>query len=63
MTGPDRIESVMTIEDPVTLTAPWVIELAYVRATGLDRMINDDYDDDRSAVEDGLFTILPQSQR
>jgi hypothetical protein len=62
MIGPDRIESVMTIEDPTTLTKPWVIQLAYVRATGLDRMINDDYDNDRSEVENGLFTILPPNE-
>lgn len=59
MTGPDRIESVMTIEDPVTLSAPWVLNLVYTRATGLDRMINDDYDNDRSEVENGFFTIVP----
>jgi hypothetical protein len=57
--GPDRIEAVMTIEDPVTLSAPWVINLAYTRAAGLDRMIHDDYDNDRSEVEGGLFTIVP----
>lgn len=62
MTGPDRIESVMTIEDPATLSAPWVVELAYVRATGLDRMINDDYANDRSEVENGLFTIAPPKE-
>jgi len=62
MTSKDRIESVMTIEDPVTLTAPWVVNLVYVRATGLDRMIHDDYDNDRSEVEDGLFTILPAEE-
>jgi hypothetical protein len=62
MTGPDRIESVMTIEDPATLTMPWVIQLAYVRATGLDRMINDDYANDRSEVEGGVFTILPPKE-
>lgn len=58
MTGPDRIESVMTIEDPVTLAEPWVIELIYVRAAGLDRLIHDDYFNDRSEVEGGVFTIL-----
>jgi hypothetical protein len=62
MTGPDRIESVMTIRDPVTLSAAWVIRLVYVRARGLDRMINDDYDNDRSEVEDGLFTIVPPEE-
>jgi hypothetical protein len=58
-TGPDRIESVMTVTDPVALSAPWVVNLVYERAKGLDRMINDDYDNDRSEVEGGLFTILP----
>ena len=62
MTGPDRIESLMTIRDPVTLSAAWVINLVYVRARGLDRMINDDYDNDRSEVEDGLFTIVPPEE-
>jgi hypothetical protein len=61
-TGPDRIESVMTVTDPVALSAPWVVNLVYERAKGLDRMINDDYDNDRSEVEDGLFTILPPGE-
>ena len=58
-TGEDRIESVMTVEDPVTLSAPWVVELDYVRVTGLDRLIHDAYDNDRSEVEGGVFTIVP----
>jgi hypothetical protein len=62
MTGPDRIEAVMTIEDPVTLTGPWVVNLAYTRGTGLDRLIHDDYANDRSEVEGGLFTIVPPKQ-
>jgi len=62
MTGPDRIESVMTITDPVALSAPWVVDLVYERATGLDRMMHDDYDNDRSEVEDGLFTIVPPKE-
>lgn len=61
-TGPDRIESVMTIVDPVTLARPWVIELVYVRATGLDRLIHDDYDNDRSEVEGETFTIVPPKE-
>jgi hypothetical protein len=62
MTGPDRIHSVMTIEDPVTLTARWVVELDYVRLTGLDRLIHDAYDNDRSEVEGGVFTIEPPKE-
>jgi hypothetical protein len=62
MTGPDRIESIMTVEDPVALAAPWVINLVYERAKGLDRMIHDDYANDRSEVEGGLFTIVPPEE-
>jgi hypothetical protein len=62
MVGPHRIESVMTIEDPVTLTKPWVARLAYVRTAGLDRLIHDDYANDRSEVEDGVFTIVPPKE-
>lgn len=56
--GADRIDSVMTIEDPVTLSKPWVVNLTYVRATGTDRLLNDDYANDRSEVEGDSFTIV-----
>jgi hypothetical protein len=62
MTGKDRIESTITIEDPVTLSKPWVVNLVYERAKGLDRLIHDDYDNDRSAVENGVFTIEPPKE-
>jgi hypothetical protein len=55
--APDRIESVMTIEDPATLAEPWVIELSYVPAN-MDRLIQDDYSNDRSEVEGDTFTIV-----
>jgi hypothetical protein len=57
MTAPDRIESVITIEDPVTLAEPWVVELSYVPASGSDRLIHDDYANDRSEVDGDVFTI------
>ena len=57
-TAPDRLESVMTIEDPVTLSRPWVIDLSYVPA-GSDRLIHDDYANDRSEVDGDTFTITP----
>jgi len=57
--GPDRIDSVMTIEDPVTLASPWVVNLSYVRAAGSDRLLNDDYANDRSEVDGDSFTITP----
>ena len=62
MTGPNRIESVMTIEDPVTLSEPWVIELSYVPA-GSDRLIHDDYANDRSEVDGETFTIVTPEGR
>ncbi len=62
MTAPDRIESTMTIEDPATLSAPWVVELDYVRLTGLDRLIHDAYVNDRNEVEGGVFTIVPPNE-
>lgn len=57
-TAPDRIESTMTIEDPVTLAEPWIIDLSYV-PSGSDRLIHDDFDNDRSEVEGDSFTIVP----
>ena len=63
MTAPNRIESTMTIEDPVTLAEPWVIELVYVPAPGMDRMIHDDYDNDRSEVVGDAFTIVPDADQ
>lgn len=63
MAAPDRIESVMTIEDPVTLAEPWVVELSYVPATGSDRLIHDDYANDRSEVDGATFTIAAPNDR
>lgn len=61
-TAPDRIESVMTIDDPVTLSEPWVVELSYVPTAGTDRLIHDDYANDRSEVDGDAFTITPSGQ-
>jgi hypothetical protein len=58
-TGADRIESQLTIEDPQTLAKPWVIKVAYQRATTIDRLIHDSFDNDRSEVEGGSLTIAP----
>jgi hypothetical protein len=61
-TGPDRIESDITIEDPETLSAPWTVHVAYVRAEGLDRLIHEAFVNDRSEVENGVFTIEPPKE-
>ncbi|KPL67104.1 hypothetical protein SZ64_02725 [Erythrobacter sp. SG61-1L] len=61
MVSPDRIEAEMTIEDPVTLAAPWKVNLAWVRAEGFDRMIHDNYDNDRTGFDGEFNTIEPTS--
>ena len=48
----------MTIEDPEPVERAWVLELAYTRATGLDRLVHDAFDNERSELADGLFTII-----
>jgi hypothetical protein len=61
-TGPDRIESEVTITDPVTLTGPWTVKIAYQRATGYDRMIQIDFENDRTGFDGEVNTIEPPKQ-
>jgi len=56
----DRIEGEMTIEDPATLSRPWVIKLAYKRANGWDRLIHDGYANDRTGFDGEFYTIEPR---
>ncbi len=62
MSAPDRIESEITVEDPVNLTAPMVAKVAYVRTPNLDRLVYDAFDNDRSELEGDAFTIAPPKQ-
>ncbi len=62
MTAPDRIEWEMTIEDPVTLTAPMQVKSAFVRTPNLDRLVHDAFENDRSELEGGTFTIAPPKE-
>jgi hypothetical protein len=60
-TGPDRIESEMTIHDPATLAAPWVLNFVYERAAGFDRMFHMEFENDRTLIgEDGL-SLTPEA--
>jgi hypothetical protein len=59
MTGPDRLESEMTITDPTSLTEPWVVQLAYRRVEGMDRMFHLLFDNDRTVEEGDGLTIAP----
>jgi hypothetical protein len=55
----DRLISEFTVEDPVTLTAPWSRTVSHVREEGYDRMIQMDFSNDRTGQEDGVNTIEP----
>jgi len=57
--APDRIEGEMTVEDPATLSRPWVVKLAYKRADGWDRLIHDSYNNDRTGFDGDFYTIEP----
>ncbi len=59
--SPDRIEGEMTIEDPVTLSAPWVVKLTYKRAEEFDRLIHDSYFNDRTGFDGDFYTIKPSA--
>ena len=56
--SPDRLEMEITITDPVTLTEPWTNTIAFVRAEGFDRMIHEEYSNDRTQYDDAGGTIL-----
>ncbi len=58
-TGPDHMELQMRIEDPQVLSEPWVVRFSYKRAKGLDRLIHNAFDNDRSEVEGDSLTIAP----
>ena len=59
MTGPNRIESDITIDDPATLTQPWKVHLAYIPAEGMDRMIQMEFENDRTGFDGQYNTIEP----
>ena len=61
-TAADRIESQFTVEDPLTLSKPWTVTVAYRRTPNLDRLMHDAFDNDRSEVEGNTFTIAPPKQ-
>ena len=61
-TAPDRIDTEITVEDPVTLSRPWTVKTFYKRTPNLDRLVHDAFDNDRSEVEGNTFTIAPPRQ-
>ena len=58
----DRLRLELTIEDPVTLSAPWKLDLGLVRDEGFDRMIQVDWNNDRTGTDGDTNTIEPPAQ-
>lgn len=61
-TGPDRIEGEITIDDPVALSKPWTVKLAWKRAPGIDRLYPVDFDNDRIKLRNGELEIEQPQQ-
>lgn len=57
----DVLRSEVTIEDPVTLSAPWSVTLSWVRDEGFDRMVQIDWDNDRTGSDGQYNTIEPSA--
>ncbi|MGX7894636.1 hypothetical protein [Tsuneonella sp. HG222] len=55
----ERLLMTMTVIDPVTLAQPWVANMALVRETAFDRMIQVDWNNDRTGIEGNTNTIEP----
>jgi len=55
----DTLRAEMTIQDPITLSGPWKAKLSWVRDEGFDRMIQVDWNNDRTGTEGDTNTIEP----
>jgi hypothetical protein len=55
----DRLVSQITVTDPVTLAGPWIANTALVREEAFDRMIQVDWNNDRTGVDGDVNTIEP----
>ncbi|MGC1271039.1 MAG: hypothetical protein WA842_10630 [Croceibacterium sp.] len=54
----DRLVADVTITDPVTLTGPWAMTISWLRDEGYDRMIQINWDNDRTGVDDSGFNTI-----
>jgi hypothetical protein len=59
----DRLVSEWTIEDPVTLSGPWKAKVYLVREPGFDRMIEVNWDNDRTGNDGTENTIEPPADQ
>lgn len=55
----DRLVSQVTVTDPVTLSQPWAAEVSWIREEGFDRMVQIDWDNDRTGFDGEYNTIQP----
>jgi hypothetical protein len=56
----DKVDDQLTVEDPVSLTEPWIVTLSYKRVTSIDRVVHGDCtENDRNPVVNGEITIEP----
>lgn len=53
----ERLLLEVTVTDPVTLSQPFVASISYVRDSGFDRMVQVDWDNDRTGNDGTLNTI------
>jgi hypothetical protein len=61
MNKANELEDQMTIEDPVAFVHPWQVTIGYGRATGVDRFIGYDCENDRNPIVSGRLTIAAPS--
>lgn len=55
----DKLVAEWTIEDPVTLSGPWKAKVNLVRELGFDRMVEVDWNNDRTGSDGNTNTIEP----
>src|SRR5688572_11130425 len=55
----DTLRAEITIEDSVTLSGPWHAKLSWIRDEGFDRMIQVDWNNDRTGIDGQTNTIEP----
>ena len=54
-----KLRGEITITDPVTLSAPWKASLSWIRDEGFDRMVQVDWNNDRTGSDGEFNTIEP----
>ncbi len=58
----DRLVGEYTITDPTTLSEPWQVTVGWLRDEGFDRMIQIDWDNDRTGSDGEYNTIEAEAQ-